>query len=54
MVKYKRYNTQEVVKLHRLRPTANPHTVPSEDIKVEDMAGEFKVPEKLKILPNDP
>jgi hypothetical protein len=24
LVKYKKYNTQEIVKLHRLRPMANP------------------------------
>lgn len=25
LVKYKKYNSQEIVKLHRLRPMANPN-----------------------------
>lgn len=52
LVKYKKYNTQEIVKLHRLRPMGNPNEK-VEEIKV-DPSDEFKIPDKLKIQPNDP
>ena len=52
LVKYKKYNTQEIVKLHRLRPIGNPNEK-IEEVRV-DPSEEFKIPDKLKIMPNDP
>lgn len=43
LVKYKKYNTQEVVKLHRLRPMGPPQQQKEEETK-PDPSAEFKVP----------
>ena len=53
LVKYKKYNTQQLVKLHRLRPAGNPSEKQQQQPKV-DPTDEFKIPDKLKIMPNDP